>query len=328
MRRKLARLIIVTLYICSLLAIFCVPQSVSAAGTLEIADAKVFSAIVQPDDWIICVYYNNEWSPPYPQGTASEYFDIYFDTGTTRFKVPQADWGYKPLWIYISTANAANLTWQGSYEIVIEGNPNKYAPSIPSTSYELQPEDWLGSNLNLLDNWVRSTAQAMELYYNLDYYTEESGGVTYPTGEGILTQLGSSAFLKGMPNLDAIRPNLFGVAGQEATGYERRTYGQPHQGTLNWETTMGSDIASAANSVGGLVNISGRAVAASICFLVYIGLIFKILTLYPDPAAAAVSAVPVPLFGLWSGIIDLAVAGVLSSLIILLAVIIFWIRGT
>jgi hypothetical protein len=328
MIKKLARILVATLYICSLLVFCFLPaQPVKAVGTLAIDNAKVFSSVIQNNDWLVCIYYNNEYDPPYPTGLASEYFDIIFDTTGVDFKVPQADWGYKPIWIYISPTNASTLTWKAAYDVTVLGKPSKYALPLPTDTYNLVVGDWLGTDPDALVAWVRTTAQDMTTYYGKDYYTETYGGTTFPVGEGILTPLGSKAFLDGMPGLDSLHPELF-VAGGSDTTYGDVTFNKTYENSLDWETTMGTGISDIANDTGTLFNLSGRMITAFITFLIYCGLAAMAFKAVPEPQTGIILALPVPFFGFWAGFIDLAIAGVIGGLIIMLTVYLLWIRGS
>jgi hypothetical protein len=330
MKRKLIRLILATLYICSLLAFLIIPsQPVSAAGVCDVIGAQVFSSVVQDNDWVVCIYYSNEWNPPFPTGTASNYFDIILNTTTIDYKVPQADWGYKPTWLYVNPTNAASLTWKGAYSIDVVGKASQYAAPVPSGTYALQAADWIGSNLNLLDAWVRTTAQAMEVHYGagFDYYTESYGGTTFPASEGVLTTIGAEAFLKGMPGLDNLRPGLF-IGGGSATKYEGKTFGKAYENTQDWEVAVGTTISGITNDTGTLLNLSGKMIAALVTFLLYCGLAAAVFKAIPEPQTGIILALPIPFFGLWAGFIDLAAVAVIGAIVILLFVMVVWIRGS
>lgn len=323
--RKLVNLLLASLLASSLFIFSVIP--VQAAGVVDIVGAEVFSSLFQPNDWLICVYYSNEWNPPYPTGVAAEYFDIELDTGGINAKIPQPDWGYKPTWIYLNPTITATLTWESAYDVNVIGKLSKYTAPPPSGTYALQVADWKGTSLIALDSWVRTTAQAMEIVYALDYYTESYGGETWPAGEGVLTPLGSDTFLKGMPGLDTIRPNLFTISGG-APGYQGKTFTQPYQGATDWEAAVGPDITDIMDTGGTLVNLSGRAIAAIISFIVYILVVGSIVSKIPEPQFAVIAALPIAFFALWAGIIDWVPVLVISSVIVVLFFAIVWLRST
>lgn len=330
---KLTKLILATLYICTLLGFLFLPnpQPVSAAGALTVDSAQIFQNVKEEGDWLICVVYENEWNPPFPAGLALAYFELtLYDGANDVAKIPLPAWRYKPAWIYLSPAEAAGLTWGDvAYEIHMQGKASQYAAPVPSDDYAIQAADWKGTteNKQLIYQWIRDTAVLMEADYGLDYYTEEYGGRTFPVGEGILTVLGAADFIRGCPDIDLLCPDVFyEVSGESA--YTEKVWTDAYGGTLDYTTALGADIGTLADDTGTMVNFSGKGILATITFVIYVIALGIVISRIPEPSVALGGCLPIPFFGLWIGVVPLAVAGVAAGIITLMFVMSLWIRAS
>lgn len=296
--------------------------------TLKIYSVKAFASFVESGDWLIVILYKNTVPPAYPAENPATYFSVVLGNGTSNFaKVPLPAWGYKPTAIYISNEANNNLSWGTNYTLSIAGRTEKWGNNTPTVSHVMSYSDWVGSNLFVLDYWVRKAARDIEAYYGIDAYTEEiptqTGVKDLPKGEGVLTLYGGEIFQKGIPFLHEVRPHLFYFTIYKPTIPIVGFTGE-YEKTLKWEDQVGPQITSLLNDIGGLFNLNGRIIGGLLVFTGYIAVAALGYKLVPHPVISIALSVPMLLIGWYLGLIPLAIAGVLSAIILLMVVWLLW----
>lgn len=288
-----------------------------ATAPLAINSAKVYSSYRNTNDWLIAISYTNFYEPYYRNGAnVAEYFYLQLlDTsGTTviaQTKVPA--WGYRPGCIYLSATSVTPLTWGSSYKIRLFAlfSPNPYI------EYTLLPADWQGSNLILLDAWVRSTAVLIENYYSVTL-------TSYIAGKGItLNEDGGVIFSDGISALDTVRPNLFQIV-SITPSQTQGTYTQLNQPV--WQTIWGTQITAMFTQAGNLISVDGRTVGAILAFVTYF-----CISIFAFSRATAVAAIGIPFVVLliaWNtGLLAMALLGVILSIASFILIWQFWLKG-
>ncbi len=281
---------------------------------LEVADAKVFADYLEDGDWLITLLYKNLFPPYLEQAKdVSELFTLDLVDGTTVIASTKCfDWGYRPGSIYLSASAVTALDWGSDYKVRIQATFSPY----PYAEYELQPTDWKGTDLSLLDSWVRSTASLMETYYSSDL-TE------YIAGRGIcLNSSGGVIFSTNIPELDEVRPNLFSIVSGTPIN-DDEDYVQALQDELAWQTMLGPQITRAFTLGGNLFSIEGSTFGAGIGFIVYL---LTCLLCFPAGHAIAAIVIPIPiLIILWgTGLAELALMAILLGVAVIIFVWQFW----
>jgi len=281
---------------------------------LEVADAKVFADYLEDDDWLITLLYKNLFPPYLEQAKdVSELFTLDLVDGTTVIASTKCfDWGYRPGSIYLSASAVTALGWGSDYKVRIQATFSPY----PYAEYELQPTDWKGTDLSLLDSWVRSTASLMETYYSSDL-TE------YIAGRGIcLNSSGGVIFSTNIPELDEVRPNLFSIVSGTPSN-DDEDYAQSLQDELAWQTMVGPQITRVFTLGGNLFSIEGSTFGAGIGFIVYL---LTCLLCFPAGHAIAAIVIPIPiLILLWgTGLAELAMMAILLGVAVIIFVWQFW----
>jgi hypothetical protein len=281
-------------------------------------DAKVFTSYIEDGDWLICILYKNLYPPYY--GEADDVSQLFYlrlvgtdSTVLAQTKCPE--WGYKPACIYLAADEVTGLQWGEEYVVRLYGNFGSYV----FTDYVLQSEDWKGSDLSLLDSWVRSAASLMETYYNTDL-------TTYIAERGIcLNSTGGVIFANNIPELDVIRPLLFSITSTNVQ-LEDEDFTHDYQESLVWQTAVGPQLATAFTNMGNTVGIGGSTVGAFIGFIIYA--LVALFCFRPGNAIAAI-CIPLPIlliiFG--TGLAELALMGILLAVATLLLANQFWFRG-
>lgn len=168
---------------------------------IEVLGAKVFTGYKEPGDWLIVADVNNTYAPYYPDDSSQLYFQLQLISGATiKGSTSFRAWGRQPLAIYLNADTAATLSWLGIYKIRIQAlfDPNVY------TEYTLVSGTWLAGDLLYLDSYVRTLASAYETYYATTYLVSLPG-----RSERVLNEAGSIIFMRGIPGLEVVRPDLF-----------------------------------------------------------------------------------------------------------------------
>lgn len=306
---------------------------VDGNSALDIIDVKVFSSVVDDGDWYICVHYFNIAPPGYPNEDPERQYSLQlmeYDgiNVTVLAQVRMPSWGYKPAAIYISADAAAGLDWgSASYMVFISANDDVVEYPF-SDYYTLNPTDWVGSELFWLDEWVRGVAEDMETYYGEDFIATTIGDTTFP--DGVLTYLGGQVFIDGMYGLEEVRPNLFYVL-VRSQEWESSEYAHEYQESLDYETQLGTQIATAIDDTADIFGVSGRLFGGVGIFVVCVGMIGLFAGTRASPfgtMGAVVLAVPVFIMGAWLDLIPIAVIAVVATFCILFFVWIMWLRGT
>jgi hypothetical protein len=169
---------------------------------LSIEDAKVFTSFIEEDDQLFVFNYRALPSEEYEDVDPRDYLNLQIlepavTTIVAQIKCPE--FGYRPGSIYINADQA--LAYGENYTIRIAGVTGTAFAGL-SGDYVLDPEDWIGEDLNFLDSWVITSARSIGDYYNTTYITELAEGYR-------LTQTGGVLFTNGIPRLDKQRPGMF-----------------------------------------------------------------------------------------------------------------------
>lgn len=303
-------------------------SSVSISGTNCV---NVFSSVFEDGDWYFAIHYLCEVAPPYPGEVPSEYFDvILYDTDgiTPIAKVPLAAWGNKPQALYLSRDMTNTLAWGSAYVVSIVGKLGTSVEGVAG-SYTLQLADWIGPDLFYLDEWVRNTAQNITAYYNVTMYTETVGNITLPAGEGVLTVNGGQVFLKGMPELDTLRPNLFYIIYHTAPDNPEAAWTHAYEDAVTWEDQVGPYVAGIFNGTGDILNIGGKHVGGILFFGMFIMCCAIGVVGDKTPGVVAMGlSIPVLLGGWYFRLIPFAALMIFCIVVMLLAVWIVFLRGT
>ncbi|MCJ7805219.1 DUF2341 domain-containing protein [Patescibacteria group bacterium] len=169
---------------------------------IEVLSTKVFTGYKQADDWLIVADVNNIYVPYYPDNDSQLYFQLQLISdnitkGATNFRA----WGRQPLAIYLNAGTASALSWgDTTCKIRIQALFNNDVLS----EYALVPADWSAGSLLYLDSYARTLASTYETYYSTAYLISSAGQTVK-----VLNEAGSIIFMRGIPGLEIVRPNLF-----------------------------------------------------------------------------------------------------------------------
>ena len=283
---------------------------------LEIFSSKVFRGYLEDDDWLIVVHYLNEY-PPYA-GTESpgDYFDLQLLDGsnvTAQVKLPA--WGNKPGSIYLSKAMADQLEWGSAYIIRMYGRFG----STPSASLTLTSQMWSGSDLNVLDDWVLNTASLIGDYYDTAMTTYVDGNLE------ALNEVGGSIFSVGIPRLGNIRPHLFEYPPMDID-YDATDFDREYEQSFVWENLVGDQIVDDAGVIGAIFGVTGLQilqVAFVGAWVVSTGVVAALAG-----TVALLVSIPFLFIGVMTGLLPIAIFAIVASLLILVMIWVFWLRGT
>jgi len=298
---------------------------------LCVEQAKVFTDYIDTGDWLFVVEYGNMFKPYYPAYNSKNYFNLQLvndDTGDVEAQVPMAQWGVKPGSIYISVTDAESLEWQGNYSIRLNGTFVPY----PNASYTLQGEDWIGSNLVLLDDWCLLLAYEIQEFYGTDPAQGECClAASIHAGKSVLNNEGGAIFMQGIPYLDQVRRGIFAYTIQEG-GEGETNYSWAYVESLDWQAAIGPEIANASTEFSYYWfsierPTGGRIMLGSLLFV-----IFCIMAAVGVPighhTAGMVMGLPILIAGCWLNILPWAAAGAVLLILIFILVKNFWWSGT
>jgi len=283
--------------------------------TLKIHNAQVYTGYLEDGDWLVTVYYLNEYPPYYGTTVMSDYFALQLMVGglpvvSTRLR----QWGQMPGSLYISKALAETLSWGETYQVRMIGLYDPY----PFTTYTLIPPDWKGSDLKRLDSWVIETAKSISTKY-------ETALVTVANKNEVLNELGSVLFKVGVPMLEKVRPHLF-LFPDVQTPYSETKWTRAYADSFDYTELWGDKVLDDAAAVGGMLGITGLDVLRLVFFgtwaIAGVGAVAVVGT------GAIFVMMPFLIIGTLSGILDITPLGLLVALIVMTLVYVIWFRGT
>lgn len=248
-----------------LLALALFPAGIAQAdGDVSIDSARVFHSYAEANDWMILVRYNNSDSDYAPYTDPSETWALQLrdDTGTVVAQYPIRMWGIRPGSIYISATEASALEWgNADYSVVMHAT---YNASFDYT-FNLSATDWRGSSMSQLDSFCVYSAKLMA--------AEDSTTYTISTAEfgDVLNAEGGSIFIRGIPGLDVIRPELFFVTETIIGEWETDDFTHSYADTLSdYESALGTQLAAILTDQEEITNLSGRWLGGLIVFAVFV----------------------------------------------------------
>lgn len=270
---------------------------------LEIIGAKVFSGFLEDDDHLYVFTYNALAATAYTDANPQLYYNTQVVVNTTvvaQGKLPA--WGYKPGSIYIAADEAPE--WGGGCTIRISGISGQDFDGS-TASYELQAADWIGDDLNSLDDWVFGTASALESYYGVTL-------ITYEGGNQLLNDTGGAIFVKGIPGLAVERPRIFETVA-EIEPFTAETHVETYQEEITGN--MGEQAEDAFNDIGDLIGVSGGFVGAALGFYILILAIGAMTAATGHPIIAVSVCSPLLFVLAYLGMIPLTMAIVPAALL-------------
>jgi hypothetical protein len=251
----------------------------SGSTIIRIQSAGAFSGYIVSNDLLFTAEVYNEYPPYYPSGSISGLFVLQLrDTNdiTVLAVAPLANWGDRPVSIYLNPTMAATITEGGAYHLVVVGlfSGAPTPTTQPAMDYTLTADDWYGTDLVYLRQWCIGTATNMEGSDNVPAGTY----VTSSTDNNqVITDAAGGYFTSGIPRISTVLPSLFQVA--------KSTANVAFNGASNiwdtnhvWATQVGPYVASDWNTFGAIFGISGRNMMGyAIIFLMIILSVFGIM---------------------------------------------------
>jgi len=306
---------------------------VYGGDVLDVTNVEVYSSQVEDGDWLVVFLYKNIYPPYYQYENPTHYFNLQL-LGTNKSdliaqgKLPS--WGYKPGHIYIAHDTAVNLTWGDNYTVRMEGTPAKFTVPYPYDEYELVPVDYVGSETFWLGEWVITSAQVIESYYNVNLTMDSLGNETLPYT--ILNSLGCEIYMQGIPGIEELVPERFYEVSWSPE-YTEEGYTNKYQDSLTWinqTSTEGAtgQIPAALTEAGGLFNLDGKAIGWILMFILYIAVVGIGVRAIDNVPVAVALGVPVLLLGGWLGFIPLVFLAILTALNVMAVIFIIILRGT
>jgi hypothetical protein len=178
---------------------------------------------------------------------------------------------------------------------------------------------WSGSDLKVLDDWVLNTADLIGDFYDVTM-------TTYVEGDSrVLNRTGGTEFSRGIPRLGNIRPHLFEYPPMDID-YDEKEFTREYQDSFVWEALLGETIVDDAGFIGAIFGVTGLQILQVLfvgTWVVSSGIVAALAG-----SAALLVSLPFLVIGVVTGLLPIAVFAVVGSLLILVMIWIFWLRGT
>jgi hypothetical protein len=286
---------------------------------IEVLSAKVYSGYKTAGDWLIVADVNNIYEPYYPNTDPQLYFQLQLINGATikassTFKA----WQRQPLAIYLNPATAGTLTWGSGYKVRIQ---SMLTPAVYQ-EYALVASDWNAGSLLYLDGYLLNLAGVYETYYSTKTNTEVLYLVNTATGGKVLNIDGATMFVRGIPDLNVIRKNLF-EANTAVNQIPAKTFTHAGESSIVWSDQVGPKIAAVLTEGGSFVGIGGKDTLNYI-FLIIAVVLAIILGAGGNFGGAMLAALPIIGIDIWLGgfsIEDAAAIALIAVFFIIRAII-------
>jgi hypothetical protein len=287
----------------------------------QVVGANVFTSYAVPNDWLITINTINKYPNYYNVTDPARYFNVQLlnVAGTQVLAATTLkNWGNSVVSIYLSPTSLTPLTYASAYIIKMVGT----FAGAPSVTYTLQTTDWVGSNLNYLDQWCLTTAKSMHDYdYGVNVATNPYTTKIANIGD-VLTTFGGSDFTTGIYSLMQIRPALFETYTQTYK-FTSSTATNVYDNQYTWQNQVGTVVAADATAWGNVFGISAKSLLSMGFWLVYI--ISMLFVFFNKQGAETpivlILCIPFLLWGLHLRIIDIQVFMVASAVSAML-----WVR--
>lgn len=249
-----------------MLASILIPAGMALADSPSVDDVKVYTGYAETDDWLIVVVYNVSGTDTNSSCDIYAYpWRIQLLNGAielTDNNLQQC--GMRPASIYLNADTAAGLVWGTNYSVKIYGNFG----AEPNASRTINASDWVGENLNGLDQWVISKAKIIGTFDSVDYVD------AVPVYGEVLNTDGGYIFDTGIPYLSHYRPDIFEITAESVIIDYEETDGTGSYGeglyTTPMEDIWGLPIATALDNMGFYFGIDGRIFGAVLMFIGFI----------------------------------------------------------
>ena len=288
----------------------------------QVVSANVFTDYAEDGDWLIAIECINAYPGYFNVTDVSRYFNVQLlnVAGTQVLAATTLkSWGDSPVAIYLSPTSVIPLTYGASYIIRMIGT----FAGTPSVALVLDTEDWVGSDLRYLDQWCLTTAKNMNAYDGNT--TTEPYTIKTSTGGELLTSYGGGDFIKGIPSIMRLRPDLFNTSTLDPD-YETGTSTNAYDNAHTWQGQVGTVITADATTWGALFGITAKQLLSLGMWIIYLfGVVFIFVSRSgAETIFALLVSVPILLIGLNFRIIEFQVFAIAGVLAVLLFVIKMW----
>jgi len=285
---------------------------VDGHSLITVNGAEVFNDYLESGDMFIVLSYLNTYTPAYPDDICSMSFWLQLrstDGSTIIAQTVCEQWGYMPGCIYLNANQASALTSGFPYRVYL----NSVSAENATAYYALQTDDWHGDAFELLPAWVLATAHAMATYYDLTMTTQVQNNE-------VLNSEGGTLFATGIPTLLTEYPELFQDVVYTPDLNPISPDANEFDSATTWEQQLGPQVVALTNTIGGVVDISGKYVVAGLIFLFYLGVCYLVIRARGDPIIGTFLCVPLLLGATWLRVIDVQLIACLGAVAVIMTV--------
>lgn len=268
--------------------------------TGNLTGVAVFQDVLETNDWLVCVAYENK-APPYYGGDIENYFRLQLwdnDNNSVVGETVLRNWDAAPASLYFNAAEAGDMMWGGNYSVRITATygGNFYVDEV------IQEQNWYGSSLDWLDKWCIANAwwMGVENKNDKEYYVVGTGG------GWVLNEYGMTLFNQGIPGLGEARGEYLYESFLVGEGVALPYTGTPDnqlQTKYSWTTQLGATLVDALDDFGTPFNVGGKQVALAVVLALYVATVGGSFPL-GHGTAGAVAGFFIILIGMIAGVID------------------------
>lgn len=336
MKNKIYRISLVLVMLC-IMALPAIPvYAISNPNSINFGYYNVFENVLEDGDMCFIAEGKVIYAITPTDYTADEsfIFDVLDAAGTsTLLSRSLDDYGDRPLGIYVSAAQkvALGLASGSQYKFRISGNPTIFASQTGNTvtitlSSQNYIDQLLGVDNNIPTNNNMRNGLIVMAYDIQTYDSPADDYVMESSGNSYLTTYGADLFLTGIPGLADMCPILFQVGVVPMNGDAPNNTGS-YASTLNIQQQWGTTAANGLTNLGVYLGISQSLAGSVMLFALAIMLAMFIYAKTQSGITVLLMIAATPAFGVYLGLMSMAIAFIFVIFIIVLLGYFFFSRG-
>jgi hypothetical protein len=287
-----------------------VAEAVSNPDSISVEEVRVFGDLWEDGDQLYVIQYMVMYDPDPSEDPEDTFFAGIYNGSTLVVSKPVQFYDHNAMSIYLDADSA--LTWEGSYTVVVGGNPTYFGALVEGSnkaSWGLSTSHWI-SDADYICDYVIEIAETLE----------DSWGITLLGTGDRLNDTGDATFDYIIPNLVALCPDIYeySITYPEPEPTEAVTGIQPTL-TANYPPRLKT----AFEDLGDWIGVPGAALGGVCAFVLYLILAGKLFVTTGSQVGSVLLALPFLIFMFLVGIIPLAVLFIFGLIVIVLAGIVF-----
>jgi hypothetical protein len=286
--------------------------------SLNIIGVNVFKDYLETGDWVVMISADCTLAPYYAENAdpgAYIVVQLRNNAGIVVASTPFKYWDRQPIALYMSAAGVVGQTWAGVYTVRIAD-----VSGAPYATYSILGTDWKGSDKSKIDTWLRLQATDYQSYYSTTLL------VATGTQGLVLNDTGKVIFVRGIPQIDTVRPLMFQTSSSTDTKLNPEAYTRTYELGRDYTTELGPTLTNMLEqftlvTTGNVTTNNVKSVGTYTLVILYLILALSLASTGGIGTWAGIAlGIPVMLTGAYFGIVNLSAIAVIGSIMALIVI--------